>query len=88
MCSRSTALICLNPHRNVGTLVRSFQAGNRTDVSYRVDGQNAKPGRHTDGRSLCLLVKDRGAKTWVLRMQRQGRRRDYDLGSALGRVAG
>lgn len=45
--------------------------------------KNAKPGRHTDGRGLCLLVKDSGAKTWVLRMQRQGRRRDYGLGSAL-----
>lgn len=45
--------------------------------------KNAKPGRHTDGRGLCLLVKDSGARTWVLRMQRQGRRRDYGLGSAL-----
>ncbi|MEG3145685.1 Arm DNA-binding domain-containing protein [Sphingomonas sp. RT2P30] len=38
--------------------------------------KNAKPGRHTDGRGLCLLVKDSGARTWVLRMQRKGRRRD------------
>jgi integrase len=45
--------------------------------------KNAKPGRHTDGRGLCLLVKDSGARTWVLRMQRQGKRRDYGLGSAL-----
>ena len=45
--------------------------------------KNAKPGRHVDGRGLCLLVKDSGARTWVLRMQRQGKRRDYGLGSAL-----
>ncbi|MFA7585195.1 MAG: integrase arm-type DNA-binding domain-containing protein [Novosphingobium sp.] len=45
--------------------------------------RNAKPGRHTDGRGLCLLVKESGARTWVLRMQRNGRRRDYGLGSAL-----
>lgn len=45
--------------------------------------KNAKPGRHVDGRGLCLLVKDSGARTWVLRMQRNGRRRDYGLGSAL-----
>lgn len=45
--------------------------------------KNAKPGRHGDGRGLCLLVKPSGARTWVLRMQRNGRRRDYGLGSAL-----
>lgn len=45
--------------------------------------KNAKPGRHVDGRGLCLLVKKSGARTWVLRMQKNGRRRDYGLGSAL-----
>lgn len=45
--------------------------------------KNAKPGRHVDGRGLCLLVKESGAATWVLRMQHKGRRRDYGLGSAL-----
>lgn len=45
--------------------------------------KNAKIGRHVDGRGLCLIVKDSGARTWVLRMQRHGRRRDYGLGSAL-----
>lgn len=44
--------------------------------------KNAKAGRHSDGRGLCLLVKDSGARTWVLRMQHDGRRRDYGLGSA------
>lgn len=44
--------------------------------------KNAKAGRHVDGRGLCLLVKDTGARTWVLRMQKDGRRRDYGLGSA------
>lgn len=32
--------------------------------------KNAKPGRHVDGPGLCLLVKDSGARTWVLRMRR------------------
>ncbi|MCL4671368.1 MAG: integrase arm-type DNA-binding domain-containing protein [Sphingomonadaceae bacterium] len=45
--------------------------------------KNAKPGRHVDGRGLCLYVKESGARTWVLRMQHNGRRRDYGLGSAL-----
>jgi integrase len=45
--------------------------------------KNAKPGRHVDGRGLCLVVKKGGARSWVLRMQYKGRRRDYGLGSAL-----
>jgi integrase len=45
--------------------------------------KNAKPGRHVDGRGLCLLVKPSGARTWLLRMQLNGKRRDYGLGSAL-----
>src|SRR3546814_6938689 len=32
---------------------------------------------------LCLLVKPSGARTWLLRMQKDGRRRDYGLGSAI-----
>lgn len=44
--------------------------------------KNARAGRHVDGRGLCLLVKDTGARTWVLRMQKDGRRRDYGLGAA------
>lgn len=43
--------------------------------------KNAKPGRHVDGRGLCLVVKPSGARTWVLRMQLKGHRRDYGLGS-------
>lgn len=44
--------------------------------------KNAKPGRHVDGRGLCLFVKPSGARTWMLRMQLNGQRRDYGLGSA------
>lgn len=44
--------------------------------------KNAKPGRHVDSRGLCLVVKPSGARTWVLRMQLNGRRHDYGLGSA------
>jgi len=43
--------------------------------------KNAKPGRHIDGKGLYLLVKDTGAKSWVLRVQVDGKRRDYGLGS-------
>lgn len=44
--------------------------------------RNAKPGRHVDGRGLCLVVKPSGSRTWVLRMQLNGQRRDYGMGSA------
>lgn len=42
---------------------------------------NAKPGRHADGKGLYLLVKDTGAKSWLLRVQVDGKRRDIGLGS-------
>lgn len=43
--------------------------------------QNAKPGRHSDGGGLYLLVKPSGARSWVLRVQHEGRRRDFGIGS-------
>lgn len=43
--------------------------------------KNAKPGRHVDGKGLCLVVKPSGAKSWVLRVQAEGKRRDIGLGS-------
>jgi hypothetical protein len=45
--------------------------------------KNAKPGRHVDGRGFACWSKRAARRTWVLRMQRKGRRRDYGLGSAL-----
>jgi integrase len=43
--------------------------------------ERAKPGRHADGLGLYLLVSKTGAKSWVLRVQVHGRRRDIGLGS-------
>lgn len=43
--------------------------------------RHAKPGRHSDGRGLYLLVKPTGARSWVLRVQHDGRRQDFGLGS-------
>ena len=42
--------------------------------------ETAGPGRHGDGRGLYLLVKASGARSWLLRYQVQGRRRDLGLG--------
>ena len=44
--------------------------------------QNAKPGTHEDGRGLRLVVANSGAKNWILRIQKDGRRREIGLGSA------
>ena len=43
--------------------------------------KTAGPGRHGDGRGLFLYVKPSGSRSWVLRYQIQGRRRDLGLGS-------
>ena len=43
--------------------------------------QHAKAGRHSDGRGLYLLVKPSGTRSWVLRVQYRGERRDYGLGA-------
>jgi len=46
-----------------------------------IGAKNAKPGRHADGQDLYLLVKPSGSKSWLLRVQVNGRRRDIGLGS-------
>jgi integrase len=43
--------------------------------------ETAKPGRHSDGSGLSLLVHPAGRKAWVLRVQVDGRRRDHGLGA-------
>ncbi|MDG5487392.1 tyrosine-type recombinase/integrase [Sphingomonas sp. BGYR3] len=43
-------------------------------------GRTAGPGRHTDGHGLCLVVRPSGSRSWVLRMQYKGVRRDFGLG--------
>jgi integrase len=41
-----------------------------------------KPGRHSDGDGLFLQVGTGGAASWIVRVQKGGRRRDIGLGSA------
>lgn len=44
---------------------------------------NAKvPGRYGDGEGLALVVGKGGSKSWIVRVQKDGRRRDIGLGSA------
>ena len=39
------------------------------------------PGRYGDGDGLFLLVGPTGSKSWLCRVQKDGRRRDFGLGS-------
>lgn len=41
-----------------------------------------KPGRYGDGDGLFLVVSDSGSASWVVRVQKAGRRRDIGVGSA------
>ena len=41
--------------------------------------ETAKAGRHSDGEGLTLLVQPSGRKSWVLRVQVGGKRRDHGL---------
>lgn len=41
-----------------------------------------KPGRYSDGGGLLLFVRSPGQASWVARVQHNGKRRDYGLGSA------
>jgi integrase len=43
----------------------------------------ARAGRHSDGNGLYLLVKPSGSKSWVLRVQHNGHRRDFGIGTAV-----
>jgi integrase len=44
--------------------------------------RHASPGRHADMHGLYLIVRDTGTRSWMLRIQHRGRRRDFGLGSA------
>jgi integrase len=68
--------VSTNPGRAVGTN-EGTEMGRLSAIGVR----NAKAGRHGDGDGLYLLVKSSGARSWMLRVQRDGKRRDIGLGS-------
>jgi integrase len=41
-----------------------------------------EPGRYGDGDGLCLIVGRNSGKSWVVRVQKDGKRRDFGLGGA------
>ncbi len=42
--------------------------------------RHAHPGRHADTHGLYLIVRDTGSRSWILRIQYQGKRGDFRLG--------
>jgi integrase len=44
--------------------------------------QSAKPGKHSDGGNLYLIVSEEGNRKWVLRFTFRGRAKEMGLGSA------
>ena len=48
----------------------------------RVKSLMKEPGRHADGSGLYLVVKPSGSSSWMLRVQFDGKRHDYGIGSA------
>jgi integrase len=44
------------------------------------DVKSAAPGTHTDGEGLYLVVSKTGSRSWLLRYQLRGKRRDMGLG--------
>ena len=44
--------------------------------------ESAKPGKHSDGGNLYLIVSETGARKWVLRFTWRGRAKEMGLGSA------
>ncbi len=42
--------------------------------------RHAQAGRHADIHGLYLIVRDTGSRSWMLRMQHKGARRDFGLG--------
>lgn len=56
--------------------------GQRSSIGLTaIEVKYAKPGRHADGDGLYLLVRPASSRSWVLRAQSGGQRRDLGLGS-------
>lgn len=55
--------------------------GNLTSTSIDKDKKLREAGRYGDGDGLSLVVKKSGTRSWVVRVQKDGKRRDIGLGS-------
>jgi integrase len=56
--------------------------GKLTATGLKATLQAKEPGRYGDGDGLALLIGRTGAASWVVRVQKDGKRRDIGVGSA------
>lgn len=73
---RDAVAVRSNPRYSVGVNV-----GANVPKLTALKVKSAKPGRHGDGGGLYLLVSATGARSWMIRVQSNGKRRDIGLGS-------
>jgi len=57
------------------------EMGNLTSTQIEKDKRLREAGRYGDGDGLSLVVKKSGTRSWVVRVQKDGKRRDFGLGS-------
>ena len=67
------------PRNSVGTNVGTLTMGTLTALAVKAA---TKAGRYQDGDGLILVVKESGARSWQVRVQADGKRRDFGLGGA------
>lgn len=67
------------PTHNGGT-IEGTEGGMRHLTALAVKAAK-KPGKYHDGQGLTLLIKVSGARSWFVRLQVNGKRRDFGLGS-------
>jgi len=65
-----------------GKLCGSNPVGKLTHTEVKAKMAAKVPGRYGDGDGLALLVGRSGAASWMVRVQKDGKRRDIGLGSA------
>ena len=59
-----------------------MSSGNIQKLSVLKIKKIGKAGRYSDGNCLYLVIKDTGARQWVLRLVIRGKRHDMGLGSS------
>lgn len=58
-----------------------LEMGNLTSTQIEKDKKLRESGRYGDGDGLSLVVKKSGTRSWVVRVQKDGKRRDIGVGS-------
>jgi len=77
-CATLALAVPLQPRYDVVNCVGARALGKLTATAVKAAKE---PGRYHDGDGLALLVGKTGGRSWMVRVQKDGRRRDIGLGS-------